>query len=415
MDLRSNFNDSSTNETSIPQPFNHPMWTAVQAGLWSCLTVLSVTGNVITLMCICRGAKRLQSSMYAFYASLATSDCLVGMFCTPLLMVSTMHQDWILGDEICHAYSAFLSVSLNASIATLCLISLDRLNAVKHPFDYRSYDTYTQRFTKLLLSIAWLYSIFWGVAPLVGWGEIVRDSVTFTCKPNWGAEDILNKSYSFFLALFAFALPVITMVVVYCLIYHYSRKCAQWMKVYEGHQDKTRENIRLLRERAVFKTVLVILGVFASCWAVYTLTTFCKLFISRTPPNWFIQLGLILALTGSCTNPLIYAVRDKKLVREFFSLPFVRPCLCMKEETNSGSRDLLAYTSNMYRLTVLNSKETLDRSPAASKETLYKIPELIIPLQDKQTIVPVRITHIEVKIRTDLTKDMLDNMSETDL
>lgn len=340
-----------------------------------------------------------------------------GMFCTPLLMVSTMHQDWILGDEICHAYSAFLSVSLNASIATLCLISLDRLNAVKHPFDYRSHDTYTQRFTKILLLFAWLHAIFWGVAPLVGWGEIVRDSATFTCKPNWAAEDILNKSYSFFLALFAFAIPVITMVVVYCLIYYYSRKCAQWMKQYERHPDKTRENIRLLRERSVFKTVLVILGVFAACWAVYTLTTICKLFISRTPPNWFVELGLILALTGSCTNPLIYAIRDKRLVREFFSLPFVRPCLCMKKEINYyGSRDKLAYTnSNMYRLTVLNSKETLDRSRAASKDSLYKIPEIIIPLQDKHTIRPVYITHIEVKIRTDLTKEMLDNMSETDL
>lgn len=78
MELRLNNSDSDTNKTLMSQPFNHPMWIAFQAGLWSCLTVLSVTGNMITLMCIWRGSKRLQSSMYAFYASLATADCLVG-------------------------------------------------------------------------------------------------------------------------------------------------------------------------------------------------------------------------------------------------------------------------------------------------------------------------------------------------
>jgi hypothetical protein len=278
------------------------------------------------------------------------------MFCMPLLTVTAMYQDWILGDDVCHAYSAFLSISLNASIVTLCLISMDRLNAVKHPFGYRSHDTYTQLYTKPLLFCAWLHSIVWGVAPLVGWGEIVQDSATFSCKPNWSAKGFSNRSYSFFLALIAFALPVATMVIVYCLIYYYSRKCAQWMKTYEGHNDKRREKIRLMRERAVLKTVLVILGVFTACWVVYTLTTMSKLFISIIPPNWFIQLGLILALAGSCTNPFIYAIRDKRLVREFFSLPFIRVCLCMHKEANS--RDQLVYSlSNTYRLNVLNSKE----------------------------------------------------------
>lgn len=56
------------------------VWLAIQVGLWSSLTVLIVTGNVVVLMCIILGAKRLNSSMYVFYASLATSDCLVGKF-----------------------------------------------------------------------------------------------------------------------------------------------------------------------------------------------------------------------------------------------------------------------------------------------------------------------------------------------
>ena len=59
---------------------SHPFWLAIQVGLWSCLTVLSVTGNIVVLMCVVLGAKRLCSSMYVFYASLATSDCLVGKF-----------------------------------------------------------------------------------------------------------------------------------------------------------------------------------------------------------------------------------------------------------------------------------------------------------------------------------------------
>lgn len=63
------------------------VWLAFQVGYWNCLTILIVTGNVVVLMAITLGAKRLCSSMYIFYASLATSDCLIGEFIETLKLL----------------------------------------------------------------------------------------------------------------------------------------------------------------------------------------------------------------------------------------------------------------------------------------------------------------------------------------
>ncbi|EDO41213.1 predicted protein, partial [Nematostella vectensis] len=302
-----NNTNSSGKELLVLESLSHEsaVWVIAQVVLWGCIFVISSLGNSLVLLCIVK-SNRLHSSIYAFYGSLAASDCIAGMLCCPLLLVTALHQLWIMGKVMCHVYSTLLSTSLNASIATLCLISMDRLNAVRKPFEYRGHNTFTQRWCKWLLVLSWVHSIFWAAAPLGGWGEIITDSATYTCKPNWSAASIVNRSYSLCLALFPFAFPVFLMVAIYCVIYRHTKKCSNLMSGLEDGRNLVAEQERQMRERRLFRTVLIIIGAFAACWAIYTLATTCKLFIGQTPPTWLVQLGLICAIAGSCVNPVIY-------------------------------------------------------------------------------------------------------------
>lgn len=199
---------------------------------------------------------------------------------------------------------------------TLFLISLDRLNAVSKPFHYRAKETFTQKWTIWLILFAWVHSIFWAAAPLVGWGEIIKDDVTNSCKPNWAAEGLKNKLYTMGLAGFAFAIPVLSMIVVYAIIYYRSKVSSRFMKN-RAHNTVSEDTARQKQQSAILRTVLVVVGMFALCWLPYTIATTFKLFFHKAPPSWLVHLGIMLAAANSSVNPVIYSAFDKTMRDEF--------------------------------------------------------------------------------------------------
>ena len=262
----------------------------------------------------------------------------------PLLLTALLNQRWILGRALCCTYTVVISASINTSIMTLCLVSVDRLMAVIKPFEYRAQDTVTQRWTRALIIGGWVHSFFWAVTPIVGWGEIVSEPNTHTCKPNWSAVSLKNRSYSFGLGLFCFVAPVITTIVVYAIIYIRSIPNKKWMEKVMSIQTEVRQK----QQKAVLITVLIIIGVFCCCWLLYTIVTFWKFFSNQAPPNWLVQLGLMFALFNSCANPVIYAVRDKKLRASFLQL--FNSCLGNKKGIYTGNFTSTRKYSNCERL-----------------------------------------------------------------
>lgn len=233
-----------------------------------------------------------------------------------MLLAVAFRQKWDMGDPLCYAYSTVISVSLNVSIMTLFLISVDRLNAVSKPFHYRAKETFSQKWTIWLIVFAWVHSIFWAAAPLVGWGEIIKDEVTNSCKPNWAAKGLKNTLYTMGLAGFAFAIPVLSMIVVYAVIYYRSKVSSRFMKD-RSHNTAAEDAARQKQQNAILRTVLIVVGMFALCWLPYTIATTFKLFFHKAPPSWLVHLGLMLAAANSAVNPAIYSAFDKTMRDEF--------------------------------------------------------------------------------------------------
>ena len=239
-----------------------------------------------------------------------------GIFCAPLLLAAACRQQWKMGNALCYAYSTVISLSLNVSVMTLFLISLDRLNAVSKPLQYRAKETFTQKWVLWLILFTWLHSIFWAAAPLVGWGEIINDEITNSCKPNWSAKGLKNGTYSMGLAVFPFAIPVLSMIVVYIMIYYRSKVSNRFIR----NRSQTladEEKKRRKQQNAILRTVLVVVGMFVFCWLPYTIATMFKLFFRALPPTWLVHLGLMLATANSAANPAIYSAFDKSMRNEF--------------------------------------------------------------------------------------------------
>ena len=283
----------------------------------------------------------------------------LGIFCAPLLLVAACRQQWNMGYELCYAFSAVISTSLNVSIMTLFLISLDRLYAVSKPFHYRAQETFTQKWTYWLIGLAWLHSVFWATAPVVGWGEIIKEEITHTCKPNWSAVGLKNRLYSMGLAGFTFAFPVLSMIFIYVIIYYRSKVSGRFMRSL-AESSSLEEKARQKQQNAILRTVLVIVGAFVLCWLPYTVSTTFRLFLKSVPPAWLVHLGLMLASSNSFVNPAIYSAFDKGMRDEFKSL--CRFWAAKRGYAEDGVRSRRS-SSNLARINTVAkiSNETLNR------------------------------------------------------
>lgn len=67
---------------------------------------------------------------------------LIGAICVPMAFMSTIEQAWNYGKTLCYLFSVTISASLNASLITLSLISLERYSAVTKPLRYRIGETF---------------------------------------------------------------------------------------------------------------------------------------------------------------------------------------------------------------------------------------------------------------------------------
>ena len=291
------FNDSQHSLVPVTE-------VVVSATFLSLINTGIIVGNLLVLIIVWRTSK-LHEPNYFFLCSLSVADLLVGLIYCPLLIVSVVKQYWVFGNLMCHVHAVTVGISLNASLMNLCVISVDRYYFITRPLRYR--DIVTRRRTVISIVFVWFHSVFWAIAPLFGWGEYVYEASTATCKPNWNGEGLGDRSYALCLAVICFLVPVLVMIFAYSMIYKTARKQLRNIQIPGGvtYEQSTERN-------KASKTVLMIIGAFFLCWSVYTSVSLWKLFASLTdlPPR-LVRIGIYLAVSNSCLNFYIYAVRDK--------------------------------------------------------------------------------------------------------
>lgn len=104
----------------------------VQVAVLVIICIGSVLGNAFVVGIVI-GNYKLHKPTYYLICSLAIADFLVGAVYIPFYTASSLAQDWKLSFAWCKWHAVFISLSLNASLMTLCLVSLDRFLAITDP------------------------------------------------------------------------------------------------------------------------------------------------------------------------------------------------------------------------------------------------------------------------------------------
>ncbi|EDV19891.1 uncharacterized protein TRIADDRAFT_6397, partial [Trichoplax adhaerens] len=155
-----------------------------------------------------------------FLITLAAIDLTLGLT-LPFSIVTLFHSTrWILGSFMCQLVGYLNLVCGILSVHTLAAIAYDRYVTIQ---SFRRRSVRKSKRTVAILIFMWLFALSTGVGPLVGWGKYGHLQNETTCKVDYNS----SPSFTLFLAVTGYALPLVIMVICYSHVYHNVRKATK--------------------------------------------------------------------------------------------------------------------------------------------------------------------------------------------
>ena len=349
-----------------------------------------VVGNMMVIYVIWR-KKVLRTPRNLYIINLAISDLSMCVFCMPLTLVQLLHVNFPFGDFICKLMQVVQCSNIIVSICTIVAIAADRYTAIVVGLSERSHG-YVCR----TLVIIWVTSVGFAV-PLYCWYGIESVSLPATnfhlynkCVSKWPSKNVMY-AHMIVLSSVMYVIPITVVSSV-----HFSIK-----KYLDQHSMDLPDSRRAHRERERNRKTTFLLSaiaiVFAISWLPYTsvnlIADFNHDILPENPQTFYLIYSscLLLAMSTSCSNPILYGWLNTNLRRELLEIlpAFVRKpkvarwkCSmevnCRHEPEESHTRNGESVT---YSTVILQAR----LSPRCSSLNSSSSPLLITPIGSSST------------------------------
>ncbi|MBN3303412.1 5HT2C protein, partial [Amia calva] len=204
------------------------------------IIILTIGGNILVILAVSL-EKKLQSATNFFLMSLAVADMLVGILVMPVSLINILYDyAWPLPKALCPIWIYLDVLFSTASIMHLCAISLDRYVAIRNPIEHSRFNSRT----KAMMKIAAVWTISIGVSmpiPVIGLQNEAKVLVNGTCNLN-------EKNFVLIGSFVAFFIPLIIMVVTYCLTIQVLQKQATVFLYKENPKAARRSSLNCLKK-----------------------------------------------------------------------------------------------------------------------------------------------------------------------
>ena len=171
-------------------------------------------------------------------------------------------------------------------------LNISRYIAVFYPLRYS--NIVTPRKSALVLSVVWIYAFLTGMSPFY----CGRWSDNFT---NCLLNNILPPLYIFIALTGQFTICSLIMITLYCKIFHVAQQQKRKISCCMPGNCTSTRNVK------TSKTLALVLGVYLIFWTpFFCLASVQAAGVQNEIFERFYFLSLILGLTNSCLNPVIY-------------------------------------------------------------------------------------------------------------
>jgi hypothetical protein len=294
------------------------------------IAIFTILGNTMVLAATWRERILHQPNKY-FIVCLAVADLLVGIFVAPVKLYNYNIESRSV--HLCRFIVWIDTIALTASIYSLMFISFDRYVKIRKPLQYRSTMT-TSKSVKIIIIIWFISTAFASYAATPHSGS---SGILVTRMDLCSYDDNKIKGFYTFLAVSAFFLPTVVILVMYSLIFIAVHKRQKMLRSGELSQTRNDQNQRsaFLQDLKAIRMLLIVVGVFILCWGPYFIYTLLVFYY----PNFielysgslnYMRRSVVVELVictlpyfNSLCNPVIYAYLDQTY-RDAFKNQFQR-------------------------------------------------------------------------------------------
>lgn len=319
---------------------------------------LGVAGNTLVIFAFCSNRK-LRTLPNFFIVNLAVSDLLMALTQSPVFFINCLHTQWMMGELGCELYAFCGALFGISSMITLLAISVDRYLVITRPLQAMQWNSKCR--TCIIITLVWIYSLAWSLAPLIGWSSYVPEGLMTSCTWDYTSPSPGNRSYT--LALFCCVFFIPLGIILYCYTHMFlsvrrtsrdvSRLGSQVRK-----QCVSRPQHSVRTEWKLAKIAAVVITVYVLSWAPYACVTlvawagYAHLLnpYSKTVPA-------VIAKASAIYNPFIYAIIHSKYRATLAAK--VPGLSCLSSPQGKG------------RLSSSNSESSLSRQSSMSKNKLH--------------------------------------------
>ncbi|KAM9821147.1 opsin 4xa [Neosynchiropus ocellatus] len=310
---------------------------------------VGVSGNALVMYAFfCN--KRLQTPPNIFIINLAVSDFLMAITQSPIFFVNSLYKGWIFGETGCKIYAFCGALFGITSMINLLAISVDRYIVISKPLQAIQWSS--RRRTFLIISLVWLYSLAWSLAPLLGWSSYIPEGLMTSCTWDYVTSTPSNKSYTLMLCCFVFFIPLA--IISYCYL-------CMFLAIRQASRDveKLGSQVRkstLLQQQSIktewklAKIAFVVIIVFVLSWSPYACVTLIAWAGYGSALNPYSKaVPAVIAKASAIYNPFIYAIihsnyrqtlAEKVPCLHFLAQPPKRNCIAVSH-SESSFRDLM--------------------------------------------------------------------------
>ncbi|XP_038044873.1 galanin receptor 2a-like [Patiria miniata] len=286
---------------------------------WRCILVFfALCGNTLVIVVFVR-VGRLRTLTNYFIISLAAADLITAITVIPSFFPVEGLPDDARGVIYCRlvASDVFMWTALKASVFNLIAVTLERYLAVVYPLRHKRLFSPTK--AKISVALTWVIAVV-----LNFFGPLVQDVQDGKCVVVWHS-DALRISVGVSVFLVTYLIPVLVMLVTYIRILAKIRTQtrAASQTAHRAHSQNRLVAYHAAR-RGVVETLFIVVLAFAVCW-----TPDQMMFLAQNAGHFDYEGSaiypyfLLLALTNSCLNPVIYSIKNRSF-RKSIKLAFRR-------------------------------------------------------------------------------------------
>ncbi|KAI2655496.1 Opsin-5 [Labeo rohita] len=205
--------------SSIPHAFRSQLSSSadLSIGILLIITgVVSVVGNGLVLLVYGQRRKKLRAHEL-MTINLAICDFGYSLLGAPCLIISSLSHAWIFGETGCMWYGFQGFIFGIGSLITTCLISLDRCFKICS-FQYGQWIE--KKHASLSVALVWIYTIFWALLPVFGFGSYGPEPFGTSCTINWWRlkSSLNDRVYIFLIMSLCFGVPTFIIITSYLAI-----------------------------------------------------------------------------------------------------------------------------------------------------------------------------------------------------